>query len=154
MTDIKSVISLPAADQIGIVVKDVDATVDYYSSTFGWGPFHTLELHLERCTYRGKTGDCRLKVALAQHGLFEIELIQVLEGESPHSQFLRETGEGIHHLRSRVDDLDSALAKLSHAGIEPVFYHEISEFGVSLAHIDSAQIGGVLFELMEIKSQC
>lgn len=153
MTDIKSVINLPPPDQIGIVVKDVDAAVDYYSSTFGWGPFHTLEMPLEGFTYKGKSGNCRLKLAFAQSGPLEIELLEVLEGDTPHSQFLKERGEGVQHLRFSVDNLEGMLAKLARAGIEPVFYHHEPELGVSLAYIDSGQLGDVMFELMEIKAQ-
>ena len=83
-------VKLPPVSQIGIVVKDMDKAIEYYSSTFGWGPFNVLDIELKEFTYKGEPGDCRLKVALARSGPVEIELIQVLEGETPHLEFLRE----------------------------------------------------------------
>ncbi len=82
-------IQLPPADQVGIVVKDMDQAIKYYTSVFGWGPFHVFEADMKGVTYRGKTVDCLLKIAMTRSGPIEIELIQVLEGETPHSEFLK-----------------------------------------------------------------
>jgi catechol 2,3-dioxygenase-like lactoylglutathione lyase family enzyme len=152
MTEQKeSRVKLPLADQIGIVVKDMDRAVAYYSSVFGWGPFSTMEVEVNGFTYKGKKGDCRLKIALASMGPIEIELIQVMEGKTPHSEFLREKGEGIQHLRFHVDDLDSMLAELAKDGIRPVFHHSYPEYGIAFAYLNSDKIGGVMFELIEEK---
>lgn len=148
-----SKIKLPVVDQVGIVVKDIDKAIEYYSSTFGWGPFSILETGLEGFTYKGEKGACRLKLAFCTSGPLEIELIQVLEGEPPHSEFLRENGEGLHHLRFSVHNLAEMLNSLAQAGIEPVFQHAIPEAGISFAYLDSGQIGGVMFELLEIKAK-
>jgi 4-hydroxyphenylpyruvate dioxygenase-like putative hemolysin len=147
----ESRVKLPPVDQIGIVVKDMDRAIEYYQSTFGWGPFSVMELELKGFTYRGKTGDCRLKLAMGKSGPMEIELIQVLEGETPHTEFLREKGEGIQHLRCCVDDLDSILAELAKDGIEPVFHHSFPEMGIAFAYLNSDKIGGVMLELLQIK---
>ena len=151
MTEQESRVKLPPVDQIGIVVKDMDKAIEYYQSIFGWGPFSVMETELNGFTYRGKTGDCRLKLAMGNSGSMEIELIQVLEGETPHSEFLREKGEGIQHLRCCVDDLDSILAELAKDGIEPVFHHSFPEMGVAFAYLNSDKIGGVMLELLQIK---
>lgn len=145
-------VKLPPVDQIGIVVKDMDRAIEYYQSTFGWGPFNVMESELKGFIYRGKTGDCRLKLAMGKSGPMEIELIQVMEGETPHSEFLREKGEGIQHLRCCVDDLDSILAELAKDGIEPVFHQSLPEMGVAFAYLNSDKIGGVMIELLQIKS--
>ncbi len=145
-----SKIKLPPVEQIGIVVKELDQAIDYYTSIFGWGPFQIRDLNLDGYTYRGKKGNCRLKLALYQSGSVEIELIQVLEGETPHTDFLKEKGEGLQHLRFRVDDLDETLAKLNEAGIQPIFHQRLAP-GVAFAYINSDKIGGIMFELFELK---
>ena len=61
-------VKLPPVDQIGIVVKDIDRAIEYYSSTFGWGPFRVREREMKGFTYRDKIGDCRLKLAFARAG--------------------------------------------------------------------------------------
>ncbi len=80
-------VRLPPVEQIGIVVRDVDRAVEFFGSVFGWGPFRVREGEQKGFTYDGRTGDCRLRMAFARSGDVEIELIQVLEGETPHSDF-------------------------------------------------------------------
>lgn len=147
----KSAIKLPPVEQVGIVVRDIDKAIEFYSATFGWGPFEVSEVSLEGCNYRGKPTDCRMKMAMAQSGPIEIELIQVLEGETAHTEFLREKGEGIQHLRFSVDDLDGILAEYAEQGIEPVWGHSMPEIGVSWAYVNTDKVGGVMAELIEMK---
>ena len=68
-------------------------------------------------TFRGQVVDCKLKLALNTEGPVEIELIQVLEGDTPHSEHIREHGEGLHHIRFCVPNVDEALAKLEAEGL-------------------------------------
>ncbi len=138
-------VKLPPVEQIGIVVKNVDRAIEYYSSTFGWGPFRVREVYLEGFTYRNQPCDCRLKVAFIQSGQVQIELIEVLEGETPHTDFLREKGEGLQHLRFTVDDFAATAAELAKKGIEPVWHRGIPVF----AYLSTDNIGGVMFELLE-----
>lgn len=148
----KTGVKLPAPDRVGIVVKDVDKAIDFYSSAFGWGPFQVLEAELEGFSYRGQRGSCRLKLAklaLARSVPIEIVLIQVLEGETPHTEFLRGKGEGMHHLTFRVDNLEDMLATLAKEGIEPVFSSNTSR--AAFAYLNSDKIGGVMFELLQMK---
>ena len=144
-------IKLPPVEQVGIVVRDMDQSIEFYSTVFGCGPFKEMEYSLEGVLYRGKPSDCKMKLAMAQSGPVEIELIQVLEGETPHTEFLREKGEGLHHLRFSVDDLDGKLAEYAEQGIEPVWQHSMPEIGFSWAYLNTDTVGGVMIELVEIK---
>jgi methylmalonyl-CoA/ethylmalonyl-CoA epimerase len=132
-------------------VKDVDKAVEYFEGTFGWGPFKVQEAEAKGVTYRGKTGNCRLKIAFAQSNQLEIELVQVLEGETPHTEFLREHGEGLQHLRCCVDDLDSVLTELAKKGIEPIFYRSEPQMGISFAYLNTDIDCGVMLELIDAK---
>lgn len=145
----KAGMQLPPPDQVGIVVRDLDKAVEFYSSAFGWGPFQVHEVKLEGCIYKGQPGNCRLRVGMFRQGPVEIELIQVLEGETPHTEFLKTKGEGLQHLRFRVDGLEGLLASLADQGIEPVF--QFSSPRASLAYVNSNKIGGIMFELLEMK---
>ena len=79
-------IKLPPVEQIGFVVKDIDKAVEYYSSTFGWGPFQIFEHEMKGVIFRGEPSDCHLKIAFTHSGPIEIELIQVLEGDDAVSK--------------------------------------------------------------------
>lgn len=142
-------VNLPPLEHVGIVVKDMDRAIEYYSSTFGLGPFEVQEREAKGVTYKGQIGSFRLKLAFAQSGPINIELIQVLQGETPHTEFLREKGEGIQHLGFRVDDLEGMLVELAKEGIEPVF-HRMSP-PIAFAYLNTDKIGGVMFELLEVK---
>ena len=144
-------VSLPPVDQIGIVVEDIDRAVEYYTNVFGWGPFQVRETEMEGFTYKGKAGSCRQKNAFAKSGPIEIELIQALEGETPHTEFFGKKGEGAEHLRFRVEDLDSTLAELAKEGIRPIYQKRFPDRGIAFAYLDSDKVGGVIFELIEIK---
>jgi methylmalonyl-CoA/ethylmalonyl-CoA epimerase len=146
-------VKLPPVEQIGIVVRDLDRAIEYYSSTFGWGPFEVHLSDMKGVIYRGRPTDCKLRLAMARSGPIEIELIQVLEGETPHTEFLNKNGEGLHHLRFRVEDIHGILAKWAEQGIEPVWGQSFPEFGISFAYVDTTAIGGVMMELIEIKGK-
>ena len=142
-------VDLPPVDQVGIVVEDLDCAIEYYSSTFGWGPFKITDFEMKEANYKGKTVDCRMKLARARQENVEIELIQVVEGETPYADFLKEKGEGLHHLGIRVDDLHGTLAKLAREGIQPVFHKYYPEIDFGFAYLDTDRIGGVMLELIQ-----
>lgn len=150
MSKQEPLVQLPAVEQVGIIVKDLDKAIEYYTSVFGIGPFRVRETR-RKFLYKGKPAECCLKIAIAMSGPIEIELIQVIEGESPHADFLREKGEGMQHLRFGVRDFDSVLARLSKAGIKPIFSNVKSEPGTRFAYVDSDMVGGVVFEFIERK---
>jgi len=141
-------VKLPPPDQICIVVKDIDKAVEYYSSVFGWGPFYITETEPKDGAFYGHTTRYSFKLAFAQLGFIEIELIQVLDGETAHSKFLEEKGEGLHHLRFIVDDLDGMLDDLAKEGIEPIWRRG------NMVLLNSDKLGGVMFELIQIEQTC
>jgi len=141
-------VRVTSPNHIGIVVKDIDQAVEYYSSMFGWGPFQIQELDMKMVPFifRGKPGSGRFKVAITRLGSLVVELFQALEGESPYMEFHREKGEGIHHLGFQVDDFDGAVAALTQKGIEPIFHGRFGEG--AFAYFGTDKIGGVVFELL------
>ena len=143
-------VRLPPVEQIGIVVRDADLAARFFTSTFGWGPFKSSEVEMKGFTYDGRTGDCRLKMAFARCGDIEIELIEVLEGETPHSDFLRCHGEGMQHLRFRVDDCDAMTAALAREGVDPLFHQRFPGIA-AFAYMRTDKTSGLMVELFEMK---
>lgn len=144
-----SSLGLGPIDQVAYVVRDLEAALPRYESLFG--PFEVGETRLPDCTIRGARADCALKLAVNRTGPVEVELIEVLEGETPHSEHLRAHGEGLHHVRFRVADLDAKLAALRAAGFEVVFE---KRFGptVAFAYAETpAALGGSVIELLELR---
>lgn len=150
MTMLEYKFRLPPVGQIGMVVKDLDKTIALYSSC-GLGPFRVVNLEIRDYLYRGKRGSCRLRVGMLDGPPISMELIQVLEGETPHSDFLREKGEGVQHFGIHVGDLEGTLAEFAKEGIYPVFRGSIPNIN-EFAYLDTRQAGGVMFELSQVST--
>ena len=144
-------VKLPPVQQVSIVVEDMGRAIEYYTSTFGIGPFRVIDIDLEGVLQRGKPTSTKIKVAFAKSGPLQVELIQPVEGKNIYTEFLENKGEGLHHLGFRVDDLDAMLAELAKEGIEPVFYKAYPDAGAAFAYLNSDKIGGVMFELIGTK---
>lgn len=94
-------VKLGPLSHVGIVVRNMDEAIEYYSSVFGIGPFNTEVYDLNEFIHQGRPVNAKVKAAIANAGPVFIELIEVLEGETPHSKFLREKGRDCNTLLSR-----------------------------------------------------
>ena len=117
--------ALFSLDHMGVVVKDVDETVEFLSSILGLGPwqiFETVEYYKGemKMDELGVGAPFRLKLAFARLGTIVVELLQPLEGMSVYSQFLETKGEGVHHIAFDVSDFDAMASKLEEHGCRMV----------------------------------
>jgi len=134
--------------QVGVVVKDLDKAVERLSF-LGIGPFTPMLLPPEaEQQFRGKPLDAKFKISGATLGEIVLELIQPVEGESPHREFLDSKGEGIQHIAFAVDDLDREVAKLTKQGVSVLLSANLRD--VRVAYLDLG-VGGLIFELIQRK---
>ncbi len=138
--------------QIGVVVRDIDRSVKYLTEAFGLGPFRLDNYPPEgrdlQLNYRGQAVHFTQRMAFARLGPIELELIQPLEGESALTEFLREHGEGIQHIRFYTADLEPLLTYLSGKGVEPLMSGLGRRPGTRWVHMDTAAQAGFVIELM------
>lgn len=134
--------------QIGIVVRNVDETVKYYQEVFGIGPFDILEVNYRDATYYGEKAGYRGKRAFARMGPMTIELIELIEGKTIHEAFLKEKGEGLHHIGFEVKDLKESVRAAEKIGLK-ITQGWQREDGLGFAYLDSDRIGGVIFEMIQ-----
>lgn len=144
-------LNLPRLGQVGIVVRDVGKAMDYYRETFGLEPWAVFEGEPETCVDRGREVSFKGRMAMAQAGPVQVELIQILQGETIHTEFLREHGEGIHHLGFFVNNLAQRLDAAGEAGIEVLQRGTLKQIGLTIeyAYLDTAGIGGVIIEYIQ-----
>ncbi len=143
-------VKLPPVSQVGMIVKDLDKVKDFYSLTFGIGPWVVKEGEYRELKVRDKIYSCKTKVAWTNFGPIELELFQVTEGRSLHSEFLDKGREGVHHFGFIVQkgEKERIIAELAKEGIPVVQAAERP--GVSYAFLDTEKKGGgVFFELIE-----
>jgi methylmalonyl-CoA/ethylmalonyl-CoA epimerase len=138
--------------QIGIVVKNIEETLKYYQETFGMGPFDVRYVDYPTAGYFGEQAGYRGKRAFFHLGPIEIELIELIDGKTIHEAFLKEKGEGIHHIGFEVKDLRQAMDSANRQGLR-VIQHFMKEDGSGFAYLDSDKKGGVIFELLVYPSQ-
>jgi len=138
--------------QIAIVVKSIDATVKFYTEVFGIGPFEIREVDFPNATYYGRKAGYRGKRAFAKLGPFTLELIELIEGKTVHDDFLKEKGEGLHHIGFLVKDLKKCEGEAEKLGLKVVQGIK-REDGSGFAYLDSDRIGGAMFELIQRPTQ-
>jgi len=143
--DVRQQLKLPGVGQIGVVVEDIDRTMSFYQSVFGLGPWDIREVGAPNVWDRGQEKQIKARLAFATVGQVELELIQILEGDSLHLEFLREHGEGLHHLGFFVRDFQAKLEQAEAMGLEVL---QVDPFRQAYAYLDTRQPGGIIFELI------
>jgi len=136
--------------QIGIVVADRDQTTRRLTSLFGIGPFRLVEWPdraESKYYYRGAEEHIRIRQAFVQLGDVEVELIQPLEGRSGYSDFLDQTGGGIHHVLFEVNDLDPVVEELAKSGVTVLQAGTGIRPGTRWALLDTREMLGFYVEL-------
>ena len=133
--------------QIGIVVRDMDKTVERLNS-MGLGPFEEWALPPDRKEwFRDKRMYADFRICKAMIGDIEIELVQPLKGDSPHKEFLKEKGEGIQHIGCAVKDIQNKVDQLTEKGAEVLLRAKFPGGG-GVAYCDLG-VGDIIFELIE-----
>lgn len=129
-------------NQVCVVVRDVDKTIEQYTSVFGIGPFRRYEVPLKR-------GEAQptLKVAMARLGEVQLELIQAEPGENIYWEFFQKHGEGLHHLGFDVKDMEAELRWLKEKGVGVLRSGKGGK--ISFAYLDTAHLTGTILELLQ-----
>src|SRR5918992_621902 len=87
--------------QIGIVVRDLDATLRRYVDDYGIGPWEIFEVtpgNAPDLYHDGQPLKASTRSAVAMVGNVMWEVSQPLDEHGIFARFLAETGEGVHHI--------------------------------------------------------
>jgi 4-hydroxyphenylpyruvate dioxygenase-like putative hemolysin len=137
--------------QVCVVVKDLDEAMEQYWEVFGIGPW---EIHtfappaLTETTIRGKPEPYTMKLATAQVGSVQWELIEPLTGPSIYAEFLEEHGEGLHHVACEVEDFDRAVAALDAQEMGILMGGTWN--GATYAYMDTQKTLGAILEIYKM----
>lgn len=143
--EIHEKLDLPQMDQVGFVVRDLEASMALYAPMFG--PFSTMEPGPMSYDYRGSSEECEMRLAFGKSGDVEIELIEWVRGGCPHKEFIDAGHEGMHHLRFRIDDIDSKIAQAQAIGYAAIWSKRYGE-GLAVAYLQR-EGDPLLIELFE-----
>ena len=132
------------------VVDDLDAAVDAWLKV-GIGPFFFVEYTpdlFEESTYRGSPSPISMKIALAQAGDMQIELIgpRASKPISIATRCLKEKPH--HHLCYWTDDIDGEIESLVAQGYEVAATGVVAGSGATFAYVDTSPVLGHMTELL------
>jgi hypothetical protein len=131
--DLKA-LGLPPLEQIGFIYRDLAAAVRLYEPLFG--PFSYMDGSTKDALYRGTPADVGMQIAFGKSGEIEIELIQPTSGASPHTEFIGQGREGMHHVRFKADDCDAWVRKLAPLGYESIWYKHWPDLQCKVAYLE------------------
>ena len=136
------------AVQIGIVVRDLDATMRKYVDDYGIGPWQIFEFNpsnAQDLREHGRPAQRSWRLAVAMVGQMQWELIEPLDNESIYARFLAEKGGGVHHIAVAAQCFDKMLAMEAKRGSKLVLSGEFE--GVKVAYLDTERDLGVTLEI-------
>jgi methylmalonyl-CoA/ethylmalonyl-CoA epimerase len=134
--------------QIGIVVRDLDATMRKYVDEYGIGPWKIYEFNpgnaKDLCEY-GQPVKRSWRLTVAMVGQLQWELIEPVDDESIYARFLAEKGGGVQHIAVAAQSFDEMLAMEAKRGIDVVLSSEFE--GVRVAYLGTDRDLGVILEI-------
>ena len=129
---------LKRVDHVGIAVKNLDESVQFYES-LGF-----------KATGYEVVAEQKVKVAFLPCGDSELELLESTEPDGPIARFIEKNGPGIQHIAIRVDDIDKALEELKAKEVRLI--DQVPRYGAGnarIAFVHPKATGGVLLELTQ-----
>jgi len=138
-------------DQLGFVYKDVEKQAKIFEELFNIPKFAIIPETTQVLKYRGKDSKVNTKIALSRQFNIQIELIQLIEGESIYKEFLDQGREGLHHISLFVEDINPYIEYFEKRGIEMIY---LGLIGKQLwAYFDTEEILGILLEVQETRKR-
>ena len=120
-----------AVRQLGYVVRDVEAAINYWINELGVGPwYYNPKVLAADFTYRGVRYEPCVSVGMANLGAMQIELIQPRdEIPSMYLDFLRAGLVGVQHFAYWTEDFDAEAARAQESGFSPAMSGVIGPHG-------------------------
>lgn len=138
--------------QIGIVVPDVDKAIESYRDLLQVRKWNINQVD----TVTGKGGNfhkngkpiqAKVKIAWANIGNVELELIEPQDQHSLYADFLRERGPGIHHVMLGTSNYATCLKHMNSQKIAAIGGGELQ--GTRFQMFDTQELLGFICEIAE-----
>ena len=130
---------LTEIDHVAIAVTDLEAAIAYYRNTFG------AEVAHREVVESDGVEEALLRVADSY-----VQLLTPTRDDSPVARYLRNRGEGLHHIGYRVDDCAAALDAVKARGGRVI--DEVprpGSRGTTVAFVHPKGAFGTLIELVQ-----
>ncbi len=126
-------------DHIGIAVKDLEASLKFYTDVLGLN-----------CSDTEVVEEQKVKVAFLPVGDSEIELLESTSEDGPIARYIEKNGEGIQHIALGVDNIEEAIAYMKAQGMRMIDEKpRYGAGGAKIAFVHPKSSGRILLELTE-----
>lgn len=138
--------------QLAWVTHDLDATERMLTALLGartWTRMPGIHFGPDACTLRGEPADFTADISLSYAGDTQLELIAPVSGESIYTEFLANSGPGLHHICKAAADeaaFDTAVHAAAAAGA-PVVMQGVMPGGMRFAYVSATDAGVPFIEI-------
>jgi hypothetical protein len=139
--------------QIAWVTRDLDATEAALTTLLGarkWIRMPDIHFGPDTCQHRGAPADYVADISLSYAGDTQLELIAPTRGMSIYTEFLAESGPGLHHICVEAPDADAFEAAL---GAAEVVARGVMPGGMQFAYLSAAAAGVPYLEIAYIPDE-
>ena len=125
-------------DHIAIAVNDADKALENYKKILKIDNIDVEEVPNEK-----------VKVVMLNLEDTRLELIEPLEDSSPISKFLKDRGEGIHHIAITADEIENDVNHAKENGMRFLGELRTGSYGRKITFIHPKSLNGVLVEFCQ-----
>lgn len=125
-------------DHIAIAVNNVEEALKNYKNI----------LKIEKIDIEDVPNE-KVRVAMLKLEDSRIELMEPMANDSPISKFLREKGEGIHHIAITADNIEEDVAHAKKNGMRFLGEIRSGSYGRKITFIHPKSLNGVLTEFCQ-----
>ena len=125
-------------DHIAIAVNDANLALENYKKVLRIDTIDFEEVPTEK-----------VKVVMLNLEDTRLELLEPMDDTSPISKFLKDRGEGIHHIAITADDVESDVKKATEKGMKFLGNIRSGSYGRKITFIHPKSLNGVLVEFCQ-----
>jgi catechol 2,3-dioxygenase-like lactoylglutathione lyase family enzyme len=140
------------------VTRDLDATEAALTSLLGakkWIRMPDVHFAPDSCTHRGAPADFVAHISLSYAGDTQLELIQPVSGISLYSEFVEQSGAGLHHVCVSAPDPDAfdAMCDDAERNGAPVLARGTMPGGMQFAYVSAPAAGVPYLEIAYVPTE-
>jgi methylmalonyl-CoA/ethylmalonyl-CoA epimerase len=121
-----------------VAVKGIDETLAIFN--------RMGEFEVKRTEVAGQ----KVKIAILRAGGVSLELLEPSSDDSSVAKFLKQKGEGLHHIAFAVEDIEASMKELTSKGFRFLYDKPADgKFGSKINFIHPGDSGRVLVELTQ-----
>ena len=131
-------IKMMRVDHIAIAVNNADTALNNYKKVLNIDKVDVEEVPNEK-----------VRVIMMNLQDTRIELLEPMNEESPISKFLKERGEGIHHIAITADEIEKDVNRAKDNGMRFLGDLRTGSYGRKITFIHPKSLNGVLVEFCQ-----